>query len=139
MARWSLLGFELSVLKARGQIDMEEYAVPHLRQLNLLADGEWEAMVPGDRHTTVWLWMQTMAVKLSNEGIIENPIHVQTLCNAVTLIRDRANDLMSALDRDQPFPYVSICGLLVNLNLLLNALWKGAVRIKLFDCGKKVR
>ena len=84
-------------------------------------------MVEGDRHTTVWLWMQTKAVKLGNEGIINQVHHVQTLCNAVTLIRDRANDLMSSLNRDQPFPYANICGQLVNVYLMLNALWKGVV------------
>lgn len=125
MARWSLLGYELSVLKARGQIDVEETAIPHLKHLGLLKDGEWEAMVPGDRHTTIWLWMQTKTVKLGNQGVIDQVHHVQTICSAITLIRDRANDLMSALNRDQPFPYASITGVLVNFFLLLNALWKG--------------
>jgi hypothetical protein len=33
--------------------------------------------------------------------------------------------MMSAIDRDQPFPHASVCGVLVNFNLLLTALWKG--------------
>lgn len=128
LSRWSLLGFELSVLKARGMIDDEASAVPHLQHLGLLADGEWDAMVPGDRHTTVWMWLQTYTAKLAKEGILTQH-ELQTLCTATTLIRDRANDLMSALNRDQPLPYASITGLLVNFFLLLNALWKGTVRI----------
>jgi hypothetical protein len=126
MARWSVLGYEISVLKARGQMDTLD-AKKHLESLGLLADGEWEAMVPGDRHTTVWLWLQMKAVQLGEQKIITSDIHVQTICNAVTLIRDRANDMMSVIDRDQPFPYISICGILVNFNLLLTALWKGVV------------
>ena len=126
MARWSLLGYEFSVLKARGQMDTID-AKKHLKSLGLLADGEWEAMVPGDRHTTVWLWLQMKAVQLGEQKIITSDIHVQTICNAVTLIRDRANDMMSVIDRDQPFPYTSICGILVNFNLLLTAVWKGVV------------
>jgi hypothetical protein len=126
MARWSLLGYEFSVLKARGQMDTLD-AKKHLQSLGLLADGEWEAMVSGDRHTTVWLWLQVKAVQLGEQKIITSDIHVQTICNAVTLIRDKANDMMSVIDRDQPFPYTSVCGILVNFNLLLTALWKGVV------------
>ena len=127
LSRWSLLGYELSVLKARGQIDQDDYAIPHLIHMGLLKEGEWEAMVPGDRHTTVWYWLQTKVVALGEEGILPT-IHVQTICTAVTLIRDRANDMMSSLSYDQPFPYASICGLLVNITLLLEAAWKGVVR-----------
>jgi hypothetical protein len=126
MARWSVLGYEFSVLKARGLMDTLD-AKKRLMSLGLLADGEWEAMVPGDRHTTVWLWLQMKAVQLGEQKIITSDIHVQTICNAVTLIRDRANDMMSVIDRDQPFPYTSICGILVNFNLLLHASWKGVV------------
>jgi hypothetical protein len=88
---------------------------------------DFEAMVPGDRHTTVWMWLQMKAVQLGQQKIITSDIHVQTICNAVTLICEKANDLMSVIDRDQPFPYTSICGILVNFNLLLTALWKGVV------------
>jgi len=126
MARWSVLGYEFSVLKARGQMDTDD-AKFHLECLGLLAEGEWEAMVPGDRHTSVWLWIQTKAVQLRKQGVITSDIYVQTICNAVTLIRDKANDLMSAIDRDQPFPYISICGILVNINLFLTAVWKGTL------------
>jgi Bestrophin, RFP-TM, chloride channel len=127
MARWSLLGFELSVLKARGQMDMEVIAIPHLRSMRLLEKDEWEAMVPGDRHTTVWFWLQAKAIKLGQAGVVPSEIHTQTLCNAITLVRDRANDLMSSLNRDLPFPFVSLTGILVNCFLLVNALWKGVV------------
>ena len=48
LARWSLLGFELSVLKAREQVDNPKAAIPHLMTLELLEEGEWDVMVPGD-------------------------------------------------------------------------------------------
>jgi hypothetical protein len=90
MARWSLLGYEFSVLKARGQMDTLD-AKKHLQSLGLLADGEWEAtMVSGDRHATVRLWLQVKAAQLGEQKIIASDIHVQTICNAVTLIRDEA-------------------------------------------------
>jgi hypothetical protein len=126
MMRWSLLGFEFSVLKARGQMDTLD-AKKKLESLGLLVDGEWEAMVPGDRHTTVWLWLQMKAVQLGEQQIITSDTHVQTICHAVTVIFDKADDLMSVTDRDQPFPYTSICGILVNFNLLLTSLWRGGV------------
>ena len=127
LTRWSLLAYELAVLKARGLMDVDAYAIPHLKHFGLLVEGEWEAMVPGDRHTTVLLWMQTKAVKLGNEKIIDPSIHVQTICQAVSLLRDKTNDLMSSLSCDSPIPYTSIVGVLVRYTLLLQAAWKGVV------------
>jgi len=43
----------------------------------------------------------------------------------VTLSRDRANDLMSPIDRDQPPPYVFVCAVLINLNVFLHSTAKG--------------
>lgn len=97
--RWVVLGFELAVLKGRGLTDTEEGRQLFLESLGLLVDDEWDAMVAGDRHTTVWFWMQLKASKLADEGKISE-LRLQTICNAATLIRDRANDLMSVLDRD---------------------------------------
>ncbi len=55
-----------------------------------------------------------------DEGAFDS-ICFQTICNAVTLSRDKANDLMSCIDRDQPPPYVFVCASLINLNLLLHS------------------
>ena len=57
---------------------------------------------------------------LMDEGAFDS-ICFQTICNAVTLSRDKANDLMSCIDRDQPPPYVFVCASLINLNLLLHS------------------
>jgi hypothetical protein len=123
MERWVVLGFELAVLKGRGLIDTEE-GRGLLESLGLLVDDEWDAMVPGDRHTTVWFWIQLKATKLADEGKISE-LRLQTICNAISLIRARANDLMSVLNWDEPPPYVSVVGILVNLNLMILSLWKG--------------
>jgi hypothetical protein len=124
MERWVILGFELSVLKARGKIDTIE-GCRYLESLNLLVEDEWKTMVPGDRHTTVWYWIQQKAVNLTEENIISSELRLQTICTAVTLMRDRANDLMSCIDRDQPIAYTFVVGLLVNLNLVILSLRKG--------------
>lgn len=124
LARWTCLGYELSVLKGRMLIDSDEARV-FLTKANLIAENEWETMVNGDRHTTVWFWVQTKARQLRDEGMISE-FDLQTVCNAVTLSRDKANDLMSCIDRDQPPPYVFVAGLLVNLNLFFESTTKGA-------------
>jgi hypothetical protein len=80
--------------------------------------------VEGDRHTTVWYWIQQQAVDLCDDGTISSELRLQNICNAVTLIRDKVNDLMSCIDRDQPIAYTFVVGLLVNLNLLLMSLSK---------------
>lgn len=123
LARWAVLGYELSVLKARGIIDTDE-SREYLEALDLLRETEWDSMVNGDRHTTVWWWVQTKAAQLEREGKISD-IGFQTLCQAVTLSRDKANDLMSPIDRDQPPPYSMIIAILVNVYLFLNAMASG--------------
>jgi len=123
VSRWAVLGYELAVLKGRGLIESDEGKV-YLLKLKLLQGDEWDAMVKGDRHTTVFYWIQMKAMKLTKNNVISQ-IEFQTICNAVTLLRDKANDLMSPIDRDQPSPYISLCGMLVNINLLLYSLSNG--------------
>ena len=60
-----------------------------------------------DRHTTAWYWVQAKAKRLKDQGKIDGH-ELKTICSAVTLSRDKAKDLMSCIDRDQPPPYVSI-------------------------------
>uniref|UniRef100_A0A7S1BGC9 Uncharacterized protein n=1 Tax=Corethron hystrix TaxID=216773 RepID=A0A7S1BGC9_9STRA len=123
MARWALLGYELAVLKSRGLIDTV-HAEKYLERHELLRSNEWERMVDGDRHTTVWFWIQTKACRLKRDERLDGTAR-QTLCDAVTLSRDKANDLMSSLDRDHPSPYIYICAFLTNFNLTFHSLRSG--------------
>lgn len=134
LARWAVLGYELSVLKARSLVDSEA-GKKYLEVSRLISNDEWVSMVDGDRHTTVWVredamvfspyvyrvlacrvscetfiqfastqyWIQSKAARLNDAGALSE-FKLQTICNAVTLSRDKANDLMSCIDRDQPPP-----------------------------------
>ena len=51
LVRWAVLGFELSVLKGRGLIDLRD-GENYLQNLRLLRNNEWQVMINGDRHTT---------------------------------------------------------------------------------------
>ena len=136
-ARWSILGFELSVLKARYLIDADE-GREYLELSELIVDDEWDEMVEGERHTTVWFWIQTRAKELRDRNSID-AFELQTICNAVTLSRDKANDMMRPIDRDQPPPYVFVCAILINVNLLLYSMAKGLVwSTWMNDAGNKV-
>ena len=53
-ARWAILGYELSVLKARMLVDTHE-AREYLETSKLIVEDEWSSMVNGDRHRTVWV------------------------------------------------------------------------------------
>lgn len=119
LARWAILGYELSVLKARFLVDSNE-GENYLKLSRLIDGNEWESLVNGDRHTTVWYWIQTKAKQLKDQGHMD-AFELQTVCNAVTLSRDKANDLMSCIDRDQPIPYIFACASLINLNLFLHS------------------
>jgi len=115
MLRWVVLGYELAVLKGRGQIDSIE-GRDHLEFLGLLKDDEWDKLIEGDRHTTVWYWLQSKAADLRAEGVIEE-LRLMQFINITANMRDTANDLMSRLDRDHSIPYSAIVGSLINLNL----------------------
>jgi hypothetical protein len=63
--------------------------------------GEWEALLPGDRHTTAFWWIQMQVRRLTDEGVV-NEIWAATIFGAITGMRAKANDMMSSLDRDLP-------------------------------------
>jgi hypothetical protein len=63
LGRWIMLAMELAMLKARGAMDSAD-GREHLSSLSLLEPGEWEAMVTGDRHSTVFWWILTEMVKM---------------------------------------------------------------------------
>lgn len=124
MERWAILGYELAILKAKGKMDSVS-GRSHLESMDLLVADEWDKMVAGDRHTTVWYWIQQKAVYLTEQDIISSELRLQTICTAVTEMRAKANDLMSVIDRDNPHVYSITVGILVNLNLICLALYKG--------------
>lgn len=100
--------------------------------------GEWSAMVPGDRHSTVFWWLQLKLVELERAHVLQ-PYYLQILCASVCKMRALANDLMSSLDRDKPFPYSAICGVLVYINVLIMSTWKGVEwSIWYFSYGPKL-
>lgn len=123
LARWTLLGYELSILKARDLIDSTK-GEHYLQVSNLLVADEWAAMVDGDRHTTVWYWIQRKAKQLKEQGHID-AFELQTICNSVTASRAAANDLMSKINRDQPPPYIFVCSVLVQINLIFETFARG--------------
>ena len=87
--------------------------INHFIIIVLLDKGEWAAMVNGDRHSTVFWWIAVRVQRLEAEGYL-NIHYVVRITEAISDMRAQANDLMSSLDRDKPFPYVAICGFLVN-------------------------
>jgi hypothetical protein len=87
-------------------------------------DAEWSSMVPGDRHSTVFWWLQLKLVELERAEVLQAQ-YLTILCASVAKMRGVANDLMSSLDRDKPFPYTALCGVLVYINILMMSTWKG--------------
>lgn len=134
LSRWILLAFELAMAKARGVVDTE-VTRDYLARAGLLTEGEWEALVDGDRHTTVFWWLIVRLRQLRDAGML-NRQDFPMLVDAVGQMRGQANDLMSSLDRDNPYPYVQLIGLLVKVNLFIFASWKGfALAVFAFQFG----
>lgn len=115
LARWIVLGYELAILNARGFIDTSE-GRNYLQRLNLIKGDEWNMMVNGNRHNSVWFWIQSKAIYLMKKNEISEQ-SFQTICNAMSSSRDKAQDLMSPVTNDQPPPYVWTSGLLITINL----------------------
>ena len=134
LCRWVILAFELAMLKARGHMDDDE-GKQFLENAGLIEDGEWDSMVPGDRHTTALFWVLQQVKNLSNKKscdeketgrsyVISHDVLVR-ISECVGSMRGQANDLMSSLDRDNPIPYSALCGILVQINVLIFSSWKG--------------
>lgn len=122
LGRWVALAFDLAVLKSRGQMDSEQ-GREHLQTSGLLKDGEWDAMVKGDRHSTVFWWIHIQCSRLQRKGILHSN-DVTVISESIGDMRAKANDLMSSLDLDKPISYTSLCGLLVTINLFIMSTWK---------------
>ena len=122
--RWVMLAFELAMLKSRGMIDSDD-GRGYLERAGLLLPTEWDALVDGDRHTTVFWWIQIQVRQLADDGVIAHPVWAVKVFDSITFMRAKANDMMSSLDRDQPYPYVALCGLLVQFNIVFMTVWHG--------------
>ena len=134
LGRWAILAHELGSLKGRGAIDSEDAKV-FLLDAGLLVEGEWETMVDGDRHTTVLWWILLACQRLNRAGVVAH--HQMSLCaEAVGAMRAKANDLMSSLDRDIPYPYASLLGMLVKTNVALMTFWRSS-ELYLNFCGTR--
>jgi hypothetical protein len=127
LGRYVLLACELTVLKARGHLDSAR-GETHLRQLGLLAAGEWEAMVPGDRQTSVFCWVNSMAVALRRRGLLCES-DTRSIADAVVAARAQSADLMASLSRDLPLPYANLVSWLTKLALGLQTLRFGVYMI----------
>lgn len=123
LARWTILGYELSILEARGQMDTED-GRDYLEALNVLRADEWEMMTEGDRMTTVWMWINRKAKRLQMSGYIDNH-DLASISQCVTYMRDNGMNLVATLYEDNPLPYVYICAMLVNINLLIQTIADG--------------
>ena len=111
LCRWVMLAMELSMLKARGHMDSND-GRDYLIKSGLALRPEWDVMVKGDRHSTVFWWIMNEFTTMGRNGEIDSTF-VMLVAESVSIMRAQANDLMSSLDRDKPYSYTALCGLLV--------------------------
>ena len=107
MGRWAIVALELAFLKAEGLMDSEQ-GRDYLETQGLLKPGEWKAMVVGDRHSTVFFWIQMAGTRLHRAGLVTST-ELGALCAAVTGMRAQANDIMSRCG--PPTPQLLLVGL----------------------------
>lgn len=75
---------------------------------------------PGEGHNIVWSWINISITELVEKGYVPPPI-ASDMNESIRQVRAQANDLMSPISRDLPFPYVAVTGYLVNINLFIYA------------------
>jgi len=124
MMRWAVLGFELAILKARNEMDTD-LGRKYLEDIELLREGEWENMVNGDRHTTVWYWIQRKAVTLTDQGVISSDQRLQTICNHASCTQGLADDIMNEIGNDHCPVYTSVVGITICYTIGNFIFWKG--------------
>ena len=136
LGRYVLLASELAVLKPRGHLDSDRGRA-HLEALELLRAGEWEAMVKGDRHTSVLGWIHAGCVDLHRRGLLETA-HLEPICGAVVAARTLSNDLMSSSRRDLPLPYANLVAWLVRMAVLLQTIVVGLEMHQMDNLSSKI-
>ena len=136
LGRYVMLASELAVLKSRGHLDTNR-GRQHLENLGLLEPCEWDAMVQGDRHTSVLCWINAGCIDLQRRGTLDS-VHVETIAKAVTAARTLSNDLMSSNSRDLPIPYTNLVAWLVRMAVLLQTIVFGLTMHQMTDPSSKV-
>jgi len=117
LGRWVTLAFELAVLKARTHGDSKP-AREFLQDTGLLIADEWDAMEPGNRDATVFFWINLELKNALSVGTI-TVFEFTQLVGQVTRMRDAAHDLMARNSQDMRYPYASMIGLLVQIQIVL--------------------
>lgn len=112
--RYFNLAMEFAILKPRGLMDSVTVAKPFLEQRCLLRPGEWERLVPGDRHTTVYYWILCLLRHCKARHLLDEHEFV-LMANTVSDCRGVANDLMDMLPNGYPFAYVHLVNLLTRV------------------------
>ena len=125
LGRYVLLATELAVLKACAQMDTAAGKL-HLERYDLLQEGEWAAMAAGDRHTAVYGWILKLSKRLAGRGMLSQQ-ELKSITDAVVAARGQANDLMSSLNRDVPYPYAQMVGLMMRFYITLASMRFGIV------------
>ncbi len=85
ISRWCVLGYEIAILDARGQMDSED-GREYLESLNLLSKDEWEKMESGDRMTSTWHWILTKCKMVSWVQTNQSSVHSSTREYSITYL-----------------------------------------------------
>ena len=118
-----MLGFELGILDIRGQMDSRK-GQEYLKALNVCQDDEWERTMEGDRHNTVFYWIQSTVKKWNADGEMSDYAFQKTWESCADC-SGAATYMTSQIYSDQPMPYITVCAILVDLHLLFEMLGAG--------------
>jgi hypothetical protein len=78
-----VLGYELTILKARGHMDSDE-GREYLMKKGILHKGEWEAMVKGDRHTSCFYWMNKLVNALKQKKELDDMLATHIILGEIS-------------------------------------------------------
>jgi len=119
--RYFNLAAELAIMKTRGAMDDENLGRPHLEAHGYLKPGEWELLIPGDRHTTSYFWIGCWFRKCKAHGLIDQH-EFALIMESISDCRGVANDMMDMLPNGYPYAYLQIINLLTKIFMLFLAI-----------------
>lgn len=124
LARWMVLGLDLAVAKARGVLK-DPALRAHLERGSLLERNEWDSLVPGEPHNTVWFWMTDAVNRLAARQLLTNPYCLNSIVEAIANMRDKGHDMKGSVGGDLPYPYVMLVKFFVQVVMITNVIYLG--------------
>jgi hypothetical protein len=117
IGRYTVLSLEMAIRRAQGKMDSIQTKA-WLQKLGLLHEDEWDRMVVGDRHTSVYTWLLTVGHQAAADGTLGQH-EASALSTSVKAALEAANELIDTQRNPMPIPYAHTISVLVKSYMII--------------------